>query len=73
MGQKRTLFIVPLYVCSTPESGHLSDCARGENLLVHALNDSPFIIIEVEITTRMRSATSVWMSALGVGWPFRFA
>ena len=24
MGQKRTLFTVPFYVCFTPESGHLS-------------------------------------------------
>jgi hypothetical protein len=29
MGQKRTLFTVPFYVCFTPESGHLSACAAG--------------------------------------------
>jgi hypothetical protein len=29
MGQNRTLFTVPFYVCFTPESGHLSACAAG--------------------------------------------
>jgi hypothetical protein len=29
LGQKRTLFMLPLYVCFAPESGHLNVCAAG--------------------------------------------
>jgi hypothetical protein len=29
LGQKRTLFMLPLYVCFAPESGHLNVCAEG--------------------------------------------
>jgi hypothetical protein len=32
MGQKRTLFMLPFYVCFTPESGHLSAWGRQKDL-----------------------------------------
>jgi hypothetical protein len=43
LGQKRTLFTVPFYVCFIPESGHLSACA-GHSAMAESVK------LRVEIT-----------------------